>query len=465
MPLRKYFALTLIVFLSGQVTAQNNTDLPRNYAISDVYFIDYLGFIRPNFAVVPCNGGVFAPNWHSWYFKTSDTILSVEPSYLDTSLVLTRTSRNLFEIVKVSLNSERKKITPLVLTKGFIFYSVPSNFIRDLTFYVVGYNNKFNICRLYNHKVDTIFTCDSMISQLEVADKSTLIFSHGNSLIVYPLDKKPVVLFDADKYRIHGFASDNKGSLYVSIDPGIIKIEKFSQLSLQPTESVRGKLRYFDEKLYILNAGDRVLSVIPTGSLSFTQLSAPAETEPKKPLNAESKDLLTNISVIRMVNAGLEEDMIISLINRSPVNFNTSIDSMIYLSDRKVSSRVIMAMRDAMKRPGNPPAPAAQAKTQTEGNKLIGNQPAQNTSSQTATATTIKRFYIIIGSYPTEQQANEAVENLKKKGYKDAEVAGLSSSGTYRIASKGYATNEEAARDLADVRSKLNSSAWIFEKK
>jgi hypothetical protein len=283
--------------------------------------------------------------------------------------------------------------------------------------------------------------------------------------MVYPLDKKPVVLFDADRYKIHGFASDNKGSLYVSIDPGIIKIEKFSQLSFQPTESIRGKLRYFDEKLYLLNAGERILSVIPIGSLSFTQLSAPAETGQEKPLIAESKDLLTNISVIRMVNAGLEEDRIISLINRSPVSFNTSVDSMIYLSDQKVSSRIIMSMRDAMRRTGNPPAAAAAAKTQTERNTLTENKPSQDAGSLTTATTTVKRFYIIIGSYPTEQQANEAVENLKNKGYKDAEVAGISSSGTYRIASKGYATNEEATRDLADVRSKVNSSAWILEKK
>lgn len=464
MSLKGKVPIIFLLLLAGQLSAQDELLLQKNYPVSDIYFVDYLGFIKPNFAVVPCNGGVFAPNWHSWYFKTQDTILSVEPSYMDTSLVMTRTSRNLFEIVKVSLNAENKRVTPLVLTKGFIFYSTPSNFIKDLTFYVVGYKNKFNICRLYNQKVDTIYKSDSLISQLEVADKSTLIFCHENKLVVYHLDKKPVVLFDADKYKIYGFAVDNEGSIYVSIDPGIIKIEKFSQLSFHSSESMRGKLRYFDGKLYLLNAGKRILSVIPVRSLSFTQLTAPTENREEKTLNTTSPDILTNASVIRMVNAGLDENVIISLITRSKAHFNTSVDSMIYLSDQKVASRIIMAMRDAMRRAGNTPA-ADVSKTQTEGNKLIENQPAQNVGSRTAAATTVKRFYIIIGSYPTEQQANEAVENLKNKGYKDAEVAGISSSGTYRIASKGYATNEEATRDLADVRAKLNSSAWILEKK
>jgi len=428
MPLRKYYAIILIVFLSGQLTAQNDSNLLKNYAISDVYFVDYLGFIKPNLAVVPCNGGIFSPNWHSWYFKTQDTILSVEPSYLDTSLVFTRTSRNLFEIVKVPLNDVRKKPTPLVLTKGFIFYSVPSNFIRDLNFYVVGYNNKFNICRLYNQKVDTIFVCDSMIGQLEVVDKSTLLFCSGNKLMIYPLDEKPIVLFDADKYKIYGFSTDNKGTVYVSIDPGIIKIEKFSQLSILSTESMKGKLRYFDEKLYVLNAGNRTLSVIPVKSLSFAQLAAPAEKGQEKPPIAKSPGIMTNTDIISLVNAKTSDEQIINLINNSPVKFNTSVDSMIYLSGRNVSSAVILAMRNAMK-------------------------------------TTGKRFYIITGSYPTEEKAREAVADLRLKGFGNAQVVGKSNAGTFRIASKGYDTIEEATKDLADVKQKLSPSAWIFESK
>jgi hypothetical protein len=76
-----------------------------------------------------------------------------------------------------------------------------------------------------------------------------------------------------------------------------------------------------------------------------------------------------------------------------------------------------------------------------------------------------KTFYIIAGSYLTEQQANDAVADLKIKGFTEAEVVGKNSYGSYRISYKGYATNEEAAKDITNIKQTINPSAWIFEKK
>jgi hypothetical protein len=76
-----------------------------------------------------------------------------------------------------------------------------------------------------------------------------------------------------------------------------------------------------------------------------------------------------------------------------------------------------------------------------------------------------KNFYIIAGSYPTEQQANDAISDLKRKGFPEALLVGKNSYGSYRIAYKAYATNDEAAKDITKIKQTINPSSWIFEKK
>jgi hypothetical protein len=79
--------------------------------------------------------------------------------------------------------------------------------------------------------------------------------------------------------------------------------------------------------------------------------------------------------------------------------------------------------------------------------------------------TIVNNFYIIAGSYPTEQQANDAIADLKRKGFTEAEVVGKNSYGSYRIAYKAYASNSEAAKDITNIKQTINPSAWIFERK
>jgi hypothetical protein len=453
---KKYFAVFFTILLFGQVHAQNDSIKLKSFEIGSKFFVNYLGFVKPNIAIVPCNGGAFSPNWHLWYLKTQDSILSVEPSYLDTSLVITRTSRNVFEIMKVSMDTMKKKMTPLVLTRGFVFYAVPSNFVKDLTFYVVGSHNNFNICQYYNGKVDTLFNCDKMINQLEVINQSTILFCYDNKLIMYPLAGKPSVLYQADKYSIYGFTSDETGGLYVSIDLGIIKINSKKEQTLISTSSIKGKLRYFNKELYILDAGNNRLFVIPLPSTNTLQTNASNEENNKKPENTNLPEILTNSSIIYLVKTKISDDSIIKVISSSEVNFNVGVDSMIFLSNRNVSSSVIMAMKNAMKQ-----------KTGNISSNITvpENQSSQNSTIPDTNNTGIKKFFIIAGSYPTEQQANDAVAELKRKEFPDAEVLGKNSAGSYRIAYKGYATNGEAAKDLIKIRQTVNSTAWIFETK
>lgn len=102
----------------------------------------------------------------------------------------------------------------------------------------------------------------------------------------------------------------------------------------------------------------------------------------------------------------------------------------------------------------------------TTTNNLTQNTVSANTNnSTTLTTTVIKKFFIIAASYPTEQAANDAVAELKTKGFSNAEVVGKNDYGSYRICYKGYATREEAMVDLPGIKQSTNPSAWIFEKK
>ncbi|MFH0867246.1 MAG: SPOR domain-containing protein [Bacteroidota bacterium] len=87
------------------------------------------------------------------------------------------------------------------------------------------------------------------------------------------------------------------------------------------------------------------------------------------------------------------------------------------------------------------------------------------TNITVTTTTSVKKFFIIAGSYTTAQLANDAVAVLKTKGYADAEVVGKNDYGSYRVAYKGYATKADATKDFTAIKQNINSSAWIFEKK
>jgi hypothetical protein len=267
--------------------------------------------------------------------QTKDTILSIEPSYLDTSLVLTRKSKNIFEVIKVSTDTINKKIIPLVMTRGIVFYAMPSNYIKNLTFYIVWYNNRYNICQYYNKKVDTLYHCSKMINQLEVINESTIIFSYENEIIIYPLTGKPTVLFNAGKSSIYGFTSDNAGGLYVSIDEGIVKIDNKKQQSFISTKQVKGKLRFFNDELFVLDSDNMNLILIHTRSSNNNS-------------NNKLKETLTNASIINMVNEKLSDELIIKIIKRSKADFNLNVNSIIALTNQNVSSAVIAAMESAM---------------------------------------------------------------------------------------------------------------------
>jgi hypothetical protein len=71
------------------------------------------------------------------------------------------------------------------------------------------------------------------------------------------------------------------------------------------------------------------------------------------------------------------------------------------------------------------------------------------------------KFYLVYGSYGTEENANIALNGLKNKGFADAKVL-VGSNGRYRIALAQYKTKEEA-RKAQDELDFSYVGAWVLE--
>jgi hypothetical protein len=298
---------------------------------------------------------------------------------------------------------------------------------------------------------------ENISSVIEMND--SILFSSDNGLFTYSIMNKDINVLTAlpKDEIIRSIAVDTSSNrIYFSTDDAVYALKGSSAVFV--TDQFGGILRFFNDGLIVFNPKEKFLIRIAgiEEKVGFHQIKTVSHKE-QAPL------ILTNISVVNLVKTKISDDQIINLINSSPVNFNTSVDSMIYLSGQNVSSQVILAMRNAMRMKSKPIN--STDGTDTGNNIITNNQPVQNVTTSVAGSTPANRFYIITGSYPTEQQANEAVSDLKRKGFTGAEVVGKNSSGSFRIASKGYATNEEAIKDLTEIRQTVNSSAWIFEKK
>jgi hypothetical protein len=74
-----------------------------------------------------------------------------------------------------------------------------------------------------------------------------------------------------------------------------------------------------------------------------------------------------------------------------------------------------------------------------------------------------KPFAIIVGAFKFLENAEGLVSDLRSKGY-DAAITGQTKTGLYRVSLNSFADKNEAFEQLALVRSKEFSSAWLLVK-
>lgn len=175
---------------------------------------------------------------------------------------------------------------------------------------------------------------------------NTVLFSTGNGIFSYDIPTKKIkgVVSVQENKIIQSFALDTlKNILYFSTENEILALYKNTVITI--SREFGGNLKYYKQGLVIFNHRQKYIIRVSGMENAITNAEVKKPEKPKE----TTKETLTNTSIINLVNAGIKDDLIVNLINSSPVDFDVSVDGIIYLSNQKVSSVVISAMVDAMK--------------------------------------------------------------------------------------------------------------------
>ena len=74
------------------------------------------------------------------------------------------------------------------------------------------------------------------------------------------------------------------------------------------------------------------------------------------------------------------------------------------------------------------------------------------------------RYYMVVGSFLSEQLANKYAKTLQDMGY-DPQVLYSSSYGYYRVSAKSYDNFSVAVNDISSFRGSVTNRAWVHVKK
>jgi hypothetical protein len=95
-----------------------------------------------------------------------------------------------------------------------------------------------------------------------------------------------------------------------------------------------------------------------------------------------AQQAMNNDSVVKLVKAGLSDDVVVSTINASPGTYNTSADSLIALKTAGASDKVISAVVLKSSSSSSPAQPAAPAASAPDGQANSGQQNQPSTAMQ-----------------------------------------------------------------------------------
>jgi hypothetical protein len=88
--------------------------------------------------------------------------------------------------------------------------------------------------------------------------------------------------------------------------------------------------------------------IVTTGSATVKLIKPPTEPGDAGPTKLEKTKSLTNESIVELVEAGFSEGTIIRRIEQSPVEFDLAANKLDELRKRRVTEKVLAAMKAAM---------------------------------------------------------------------------------------------------------------------
>lgn len=182
----------------------------------------------------------------------------------------------------------------------------------------------------------------------EVIERNnSILFASGSVLFDFDLasrELKAITVLPAEK-EIRSIAVDRSSDrIYFSAGKEIYALKDRGAVLI--SDDLSGALRFYGNGLMVFNPEEKILlRIIGLEEQIADNTDLKAETDIKK-----TTDVLTNSTVVELVNNKLSDALIIALIRRARVDFSLTTDSVIELSGEGVSPEVIMEMRRAMKR-------------------------------------------------------------------------------------------------------------------
>lgn len=184
-----------------------------------------------------------------------------------------------------------------------------------------------------------------------IETRKALIIASGSSLFEFNLPEKRLTAITTmpEGREIESVAADTSaGRIYFSAGNKIYSL-KDGRADLI-SDDLGGILRYHGNGLIVFNPQKKILTRIVGIERSIAENQKTNNgADTKKPSGP-----LTNSGITEMVRSGFPDQRIIDLIRCSKVDFDLGVDAMVDLSEKGVSSQVILEMKQAMKKPANP---------------------------------------------------------------------------------------------------------------
>lgn len=184
---------------------------------------------------------------------------------------------------------------------------------------------------------------------------NTIYFASGNMVCRYDMktkDHKVVATLSKEKAILSLTADPENKRIYFSTRNSIYAVNESNAITL--SGNIGGFLKFYGGGLVVFDPGNKFLLRITEieevlkNAISGKQ-TATGTTQATPKATSETK-ILNNSSIIDMVKSGMSDVMIISVIRQTKADFNLTVDAMVELSGKGVSSEVISEMRQAMKR-------------------------------------------------------------------------------------------------------------------
>jgi hypothetical protein len=91
-------------------------------------------------------------------------------------------------------------------------------------------------------------------------------------------------------------------------------------------------------------------------------------------------------------------------------------------------------------------------------------EPIASTSGQTTYGYGNDKFYMVVGSFLSEQLANKYAQKMQELGYQP-QIIYSNSQGFYRVSAKSYNNFASAVGDISNFRDNVTPRAWVHVKK